>query len=229
MFAHAHIAGLEHLASLEGPVIFASNHQSHLDTPLILSAVPRRFRRRTAVAMWKEYFDRSAGHSDRRHGPRQADPAATERRYAQATMRVVIRTVGQPVDPHRPAGARAALRRLHVPGGRGRLPLVDVRPRASSRKKPTLAVGPLDVGYAPPLRYREAFYRDAFDGVFAARLQLQRASSPRRARVRRALSASPASSTRSIRCCRRRSTSPSTPSGTARSTASGRPSTPSSA
>jgi long-chain acyl-CoA synthetase len=57
MFAHAHIAGLEHLASLEGPVIFASNHQSHLDTPLILSAVPRRFRRRMAVAMWKEYFD----------------------------------------------------------------------------------------------------------------------------------------------------------------------------
>ena len=57
MFAHAHIAGLEHLASLEGPVIFASNHQSHLDTPLIMFAVPSRFRRRMAVAMWKEYFD----------------------------------------------------------------------------------------------------------------------------------------------------------------------------
>ena len=57
MFAHAHIAGLEHLASLENAVIFASNHQSHLDTPLILSAVPRRFRRRMAVAMWQEYFD----------------------------------------------------------------------------------------------------------------------------------------------------------------------------
>lgn len=57
LFAHAHIGGLEHLASLEGPVIFASNHQSHLDTPLILSAVPKRFRFHTAVAMWKEYFD----------------------------------------------------------------------------------------------------------------------------------------------------------------------------
>jgi long-chain acyl-CoA synthetase len=57
MFAHARIAGLEHVASLEGPVIFASNHQSHLDTPLILSVVPRRFRHRMAVAMWKEYFD----------------------------------------------------------------------------------------------------------------------------------------------------------------------------
>jgi long-chain acyl-CoA synthetase len=57
MFAHAHIAGFEHVASLRGPVIFASNHQSHLDTPLILSALPRRFRHRAAVAMWKEYFD----------------------------------------------------------------------------------------------------------------------------------------------------------------------------
>jgi long-chain acyl-CoA synthetase len=57
MFAHARIVGLEHVASLHGPVIFASNHQSHLDTPLILSAMPRRFRHRMAVAMWKEYFD----------------------------------------------------------------------------------------------------------------------------------------------------------------------------
>ena len=35
--------------------------------------------------------------------------------------------------------------------------------------KPTLALPTLDVTYAPPLRVREAFYRDAFDGVFAAR------------------------------------------------------------
>jgi long-chain acyl-CoA synthetase len=57
MFAHAHVAGLTNLADLKGPVIFASNHQSHLDTPLILSALPSRFRGHTAVAMWKEYFD----------------------------------------------------------------------------------------------------------------------------------------------------------------------------
>ena len=57
VFAHAHISGLEHIASLWGPVIFAPNHQSHLDTPLILSALPARYRYRVAVAMWKEYFD----------------------------------------------------------------------------------------------------------------------------------------------------------------------------
>lgn len=57
MIAHARISGREHLASLQGPVIFAPNHQSHLDTPLILSALPRRYRFRVAPAMWKEYFD----------------------------------------------------------------------------------------------------------------------------------------------------------------------------
>jgi long-chain acyl-CoA synthetase len=55
--AHARISGREHLTSLKGPVIFAPNHQSHLDTPLILSALPARYRYRVAPAMWKEYFD----------------------------------------------------------------------------------------------------------------------------------------------------------------------------
>ena len=57
MIAHARISGREHLTSLQGPVIFAPNHQSHLDTPLILSALPSRYRYRVAPAMWKEYFD----------------------------------------------------------------------------------------------------------------------------------------------------------------------------
>jgi len=39
-------------------------------------------------------------------------------------------------------------------------------------RKPVLAVAPLELTYAPPLRYREAFYRDVFDGRIAARLKL---------------------------------------------------------
>jgi long-chain acyl-CoA synthetase len=65
MVAHARISGRQHLESLRGPVIFAPNHQSHLDTTLILSALPARYRYRTAVAMWKEYFD--AHFSPERH------------------------------------------------------------------------------------------------------------------------------------------------------------------
>lgn len=35
--------------------------------------------------------------------------------------------------------------------------------------RPTLEIGALDQVYVPKLQYREAFYRDAFDGVYAAR------------------------------------------------------------
>jgi long-chain acyl-CoA synthetase len=41
---------------LDGPVIFASNHQSHMDVPVILAALPARVRARVAPAMAKEFF-----------------------------------------------------------------------------------------------------------------------------------------------------------------------------
>jgi long-chain acyl-CoA synthetase len=50
------VEGLEHLADLTGPVIFASNHQSHFDTPVILDSLPPRWRYRVAPAMAKEFF-----------------------------------------------------------------------------------------------------------------------------------------------------------------------------
>lgn len=50
------VQGLEHLRDLEGPVIFAANHQSHLDTPAILDALPGRWRHDVAPAMLKEFF-----------------------------------------------------------------------------------------------------------------------------------------------------------------------------
>jgi long-chain acyl-CoA synthetase len=56
-FAWVRVAGAEHLQDLRGPVIFASNHQSHLDTPVILAALPARWRARVAPAMAKEFFD----------------------------------------------------------------------------------------------------------------------------------------------------------------------------
>ena len=38
-------------------MIFASNHQSYMDTPVILAALPPRWRYRVAPAMAKEFFD----------------------------------------------------------------------------------------------------------------------------------------------------------------------------
>lgn len=57
LFIRLRVEGGDHLRELTGPVIFASNHQSHFDTPVILKALPRRWRRAIAVAMAKEYFD----------------------------------------------------------------------------------------------------------------------------------------------------------------------------
>jgi long-chain acyl-CoA synthetase len=56
VFAHVRSEGLRHLDGLEGPVVFAANHQSHMDTPAILAAMPATWRNRVAVAMAKEFF-----------------------------------------------------------------------------------------------------------------------------------------------------------------------------
>ena len=56
VFAWARIEGQEHLRGLIGPVIFAANHQSHMDVPVILAALPPRIRAHVAPAMAKEFF-----------------------------------------------------------------------------------------------------------------------------------------------------------------------------
>lgn len=50
------VEGLEHLEGLDHPVIFAPNHQSHMDTPALLHALPNKWRYRVAPAMAKEWF-----------------------------------------------------------------------------------------------------------------------------------------------------------------------------
>ncbi len=55
-FVSLEVRGLEHLEAVDGAVIFAANHQSHLDTPMILKALPPRWRYRVAPAMAKEFF-----------------------------------------------------------------------------------------------------------------------------------------------------------------------------
>lgn len=56
-FAWIKVGGLENLHGLTGPVIFASNHQSHFDGPAILAALPAKWRYRLAPAVAKEFFD----------------------------------------------------------------------------------------------------------------------------------------------------------------------------
>ena len=48
----------ERLDSLRPPVLFVANHSSHMDTPLILCALPKPWRQRTVVAAAADYFYR---------------------------------------------------------------------------------------------------------------------------------------------------------------------------
>jgi 1-acyl-sn-glycerol-3-phosphate acyltransferase len=50
------IRGRDRLSDLEGPVIFAANHHSHLDTPLTLSAIPEPWRHHMFIAAAADYF-----------------------------------------------------------------------------------------------------------------------------------------------------------------------------
>ncbi|MDQ6779508.1 MAG: 1-acyl-sn-glycerol-3-phosphate acyltransferase [Actinomycetota bacterium] len=55
-YARRRITGLEHLERVAGPAIFVANHCSHVDTPVLLLALPAAWRRRTAVAAAADYF-----------------------------------------------------------------------------------------------------------------------------------------------------------------------------
>lgn len=55
-YAARRASGREKLEHVKGPVILVANHASHLDTPVILSALPRRLRKRTVVAAAADYF-----------------------------------------------------------------------------------------------------------------------------------------------------------------------------
>ncbi|MER3453102.1 MAG: 1-acyl-sn-glycerol-3-phosphate acyltransferase, partial [Acidimicrobiia bacterium] len=56
VLAKPRVHGLDRIADLEPPAIFAANHHSHLDTPLMLTTLPARFRHRTVVAAAADYF-----------------------------------------------------------------------------------------------------------------------------------------------------------------------------
>ncbi len=50
------VEGVDNLESVRPPVIFVANHASHVDTPLFLCSLPKRWRQRTAVAAAADYF-----------------------------------------------------------------------------------------------------------------------------------------------------------------------------
>jgi len=55
--------GTDRLSELEGPIIFASNHHSHIDTSLLLTSIPEPWRHKIVVGAASDYFfgSRAAG------------------------------------------------------------------------------------------------------------------------------------------------------------------------
>lgn len=50
------VYGRDNLKDLDGPVMFAANHNLHSDNPLIIKSMPWRYRRRLAIAGWDEQW-----------------------------------------------------------------------------------------------------------------------------------------------------------------------------
>jgi long-chain acyl-CoA synthetase len=101
LFARVRVDGAERLLDVPGPVVFASNHQSHMDTPAILIALPARWRYRVAVAMAKEFF---AAHFHP-EGRRRADRVTSTLLYHLASFFFNAFPL-----PQREAGTRRTLR-----------------------------------------------------------------------------------------------------------------------
>jgi len=56
LVASPQVRGEEMLELVEPPAIFVANHSSHVDTPLLLSVLPTRFRHKTVVAAAADHF-----------------------------------------------------------------------------------------------------------------------------------------------------------------------------
>jgi long-chain acyl-CoA synthetase len=101
VFTWVRAEGREHLNGLEGPVIFAPNHQSHLDVPALMQALPANWRYRIAPAMSKEFFD--AHFYPQRH--------STTERFTNSLNYYLSALVFNAFPfPQREAGARQTLR-----------------------------------------------------------------------------------------------------------------------
>jgi 1-acyl-sn-glycerol-3-phosphate acyltransferase len=56
MLASPTVLGEQRLDGMTGPLLFAANHHSHLDTPLLVSRIPEPWRHRLVVGAAADYF-----------------------------------------------------------------------------------------------------------------------------------------------------------------------------
>jgi len=115
LFAWVRVTGRENLANLQGPVLFASNHQGYFDTPILFIALPWKWRHRLAVTMRKEFFD---AHFHPEKSSRWSWLTSSLNYYLSSLMFNAV-----PI-PQREAGARGTLHYLGELVADGWCPLV---------------------------------------------------------------------------------------------------------
>ena len=103
VFAWLQVEGRRNLDAVDGPVIYAANHQSHLDGPVILAALPPGRRYDVATAASKEFF--AAHFHPGRHSLRER--LTNSLNYYLASLLFNIFPL-----PQRETGARSAIRYL---------------------------------------------------------------------------------------------------------------------
>ena len=101
IFARIDVEGLQHLDTVTGPVVYAANHQSHMDAPVVLAALPPNRRYQVATAAAKEFF--AAHFHPERHSRRQWFTSSLNYYLASLMFNVF------PL-PQREAGTRDAIR-----------------------------------------------------------------------------------------------------------------------
>jgi long-chain acyl-CoA synthetase len=179
VFAHIRVEGLAHLRGLDGPVVFASNHQSHMDVPVILAAMPGRWRASVAPAMAKEFFKAHffpAGYSWRQRFTNSlnyylaafyfnAFPLPQREAGARQTLKYMGELTGQGWSILIfPEGERSNDAILPFRGGIGMIgsrldiPIVPVRIDGVNRVLPVQGTfarpGPVRVSFGAPIRLR---------------------------------------------------------------------------
>lgn len=115
LFAWVRVEGRENLSRIEGPVLFAANHQGYFDTPIVFLALPLKWRNLLAPAMRKEFFD--AHFHPKKYG-RFAWFTNSLNYWLAALMFNAL-----PI-PQREAGTRQTLRYVGELAGEGWCPLI---------------------------------------------------------------------------------------------------------
>jgi long-chain acyl-CoA synthetase len=175
--ARIKVAGRAGLDSIAGPVIFAANHQSHLDTPVILAALPRKLRYSVAPAMWKEFFDAHFHPERHTHLQRLRSSAAYYLLPQQeAGLRETVRHIGDLVSEGWsvlifPEGQRTVTGEIGtfqpgvgMVGSRLRVPVVPIRlrgvDRVLHRYSRMIHPGPVEVVFGSPMEFKGDDYAE---------------------------------------------------------------------